>query len=342
MPRKYYRCGRAPLEQNCEIKEPFALVSFRDPGMPKVVPHPDNKIVKRLDISCHDLPAGTHGSGLRPVNGHDALAIWNFVEKQEPDCSVLFQCNAGVGRSVACLVAFEERDNLPGWEKSLEPGTHNISLRDQLRLCFGLPEEPNPLVSMVIRLKYPTNRMAAFYMCMARQRHRNWELIGVTDGPSADHAETWKALFEVERVTAKMPRLRDLIETPEVRGLWGHPYRQLGIAAATGDWIGLSNDDNYYTPNYLEVMLRAAQQSSADLVVCDVLHSYRGWKPTRNEPGEYGSVDVGAWLARRDLMDKVPWSPDGDMFHYDGRYFKKLCDAATGVARVTRPLFIHN
>ena len=42
-----------------------------------------------------------------------------------------------------------------------------------------------------------------------------------------------------------------------------------------GEFIGLSNDDNYYVPGYLEQIVNAL--ADADIAMCEILHSYSGW-----------------------------------------------------------------
>ncbi len=124
-----------------------------------------------------------------------------------------------------------------------------------------------------------------------------------------------------------------LIETPKPLGLWGHPYRQLGLDACRGEFIGLSNDDNYYVPGYLEQMLVALR--NADLAMCQIVHSYKSWDVA--PPGQ----DLGSWICRASLVRRVPWP--GEDFNADGRYLESLKELAQGrIVEVQRPLFVHN
>ncbi len=126
-----------------------------------------------------------------------------------------------------------------------------------------------------------------------------------------------------------------LVETERARGNWGHPYRQQGIDSARGELIGLSNDDNYYVPGYLEQMVNALERERAELAMCDMLHSYWGWRLLR------AGHDLGSWIARRELVLRTPW--EGEDFFSDARYLERLKkNAGDRIAVVDRPLFIHN
>ena len=159
------------------------------------------------------------------------------------------------------------------------------------RFLNPVEPEPEPKVSLAVRLKYAPDRMQAFMLSIQRQRYDNWELVFVTDGPNAAAREL------VERTGDARIKL---VETEKPMGRWGHPYRQRGIAACTGELIGLSNDDNYYVPGYFEQMVGALQAENADLVMCRMLHSYWGWRMI-----DAGN-DLGSWLAKRELVERQP------------------------------------
>lgn len=158
---------------------------------------------------------------------------------------------------------------------------------------------------------------------MQRQRHENWEVVAVTDGPNAAAGQL-VAEFNDARIR--------LIETEKPLGRWGHPYRQLGLDACRGEFIGLSNDDNYYVPGYVEQMLHALE--NADLATCKILHNYFGWQVVTGQ-------DLGCWIARALLVCQVPWR--GQDFTSDRDYIRALAAVAKDrVATVERPLLVHN
>jgi glycosyltransferase involved in cell wall biosynthesis len=209
---------------------------------------------------------------------------------------------------------------------ALRKGTHNRALYRKILAAEGWVPDAEPLVSLVVRVKYAPDRIAAFLLSIQRQRYDNWEIVFVTDGPNT------AAKLLVER--ANDPRVK-LIVTEKALGRWGHPHRQRGIDACSGEFIGLSNDDNYYVSGYIEQMMNALEDQNADLALCGMLHSY--WRWGQIEPGH----DLGSWIARRALLRSTPWT--GDDFFYDARYLAELRkNAGEKTVIVNRPLFIHN
>lgn len=134
-----------------------------------------------------------------------------------------------------------------------------------------------------------------------------------------------------------------VMEPVERKQNFGHPYRQLAIntlIANKCDWIGLTNDDNYYVPVYLEWMLAAAIERKASFVYCDTVHSHKMWKPL---PGELrrGHIDLGSFLVHKDLAAKVKF--DKFTFAGDWDYINRLkASAAKRTTKVNASLFIHN
>jgi len=243
------------------------------------------------------------------------------LENKVPN--LVLQCQAGIGRShgaQAALMKIYGQDPKP----VLAKGTYNRRLYRCILAAAGMTPDPEPLVSMCIRLKYDPERLQLFLLSMRRQRYENWELVAVTDVPNPPAAELVKSMAD-PRVT--------LIQTDKSLGRWGHPHRQVGIDACRGEFIGLSNDDNYYVPGYLEQMVMASD--AADLILCYCLHSYGGW-------GVFAEgLDLGFWLARASLIRRLPWT--GLEFTSDREYLLKVKALAAGrIAVVKRPLLIHN
>jgi len=300
---------------------PSAVICIADPG-DKPAPIRDLANVRaRLNLYFHDAIEAF--GGVRPPTLQDARKILRFVEQQCSAPHVVVQCYSEKGRSESVQAALMK---IKGHDPRaiLREGTYNPLLYRLLLAAAGVPLDPEPLVSINVRVKYAPDRLRLFLLCMKRQRHENWEAVAVTDGPNPDAARLVAELND--------SRIR-LIQTETPLGLWGHPYRQLGLDACRGEFIGMSNDDNYYVPGYLEQMLYAIED--ADFAQCAMTHSYRAWG-TRDL-----GTDLGCWIARASLVRQVPWP--GTHFPADEDYIKALKALANDrVATVNRPLFVHN
>jgi GT2 family glycosyltransferase len=177
------------------------------------------------------------------------------------------------------------------------------------------------------------DRLNLLLLSLRRQRYTNWDAVIVTDGPDRDAAELVESMTD--------PRLR-VIQTPERKGRWGHPYRQIGLEAAAehGAFVGMANDDDYYAPGYLEQMVQALEWTPADLVLCGMLHAYNGWAATAGfARPDAVSADVGCWLARAELVKRTPWS--GAEFTSDSEYVRRLAAGGRSVS-INRPLHVKN
>ncbi len=303
-----------------------ALISFRDPGQPLV----SALCMSRLDLVLHDCAAD---AGLVGPTRDDAFAIRRFVEALPPDQHLAVQCESGKGRSVACAAALLRKEGDEDRARLLlRMGTHNRTLYRLLCQELELDMPAEPLMALAVRVKYPLDRAEAFFLSLLRQRYSNWRCTLIFDGP--DFRMLPGRLFQDKRMS--------WVVTAEQRGLWGHPYRQLGIDRCLeqgAEYVGLNNDDNYLTPGYLEQMVGALQERKADLVMCQTLHAYDAWSVTPSTPVA-GCADVGNWLASADLIRKVPW--EGEDFEADGRFVERLARTAGRCIEVRRPLLVKN
>ncbi len=312
--------SRAEIESQ-PLPGPSAVIRMADSVELLATIQDSQNVVARLDLIFFDTSESFHD--VRPPTLDDARRILEFLNANLQVPHLVMQCQAGVGRSRAVQAALMKifgEDPRP----ILHGGTYNRGLYRMLLAAAGIAPDPEPLVSMNVRVKYAPDRLRLFLLAMQRQRYENWEVVAVTDGPNEPAAHVVTELGD--------PRIR-LIQTEKRLGCWGHPYRQLGLDACRGEFIGLSNDDNYYVPGYLEQMLHALED--ADIAMCQILHSYLGWEPTF--PGE----DLGSWIARTPLVRRLPWP--GNDFEADRRYIRALTELpGVRVAKVNRNLFVHN
>lgn len=255
----------------------------------------------------------------------DAERIWSFCQKSLGNASVehiVAQCQAGVGRSVAVCMALA-RHLGQHWEQR---HVYNRTLYRLLLAQAGLTPEPEPRVSLAVRVKYDAETFMGFLISLRRQRYSNWEVFAFTDGLRPDIRQLLD-LFPDSNVV--------LVENSEPRGRWGHPYRQAALELCQGEWIGTNNDDNYLTPGYIEQMAYAGEQSGASLVLCHAVHRYSAWGVTK------AGQDLGCWLARRELVERVRWTRTD--FLADEAYLDQLITLAGGkVAEIPRTLLVKN
>lgn len=197
---------------------------------------------------------------------------------------------------------------------------------------FGAYQDPDTVVFICpIYRNYPQ-----IISSLLLQTHRNWRLLLIHDGPDTEHVRRWVPADE--RIT--------FLETPKHGGKWGHYIRQVALQhyRSLGDFVVITNPDNYHVPVYCEYMLRGFQEKeTAVAVYCsEMVHSYKAWRviPCRLEQGYLDSagVMVRSWPAA-----EVGWQ-DITSHSADWTYFSDLINqyGPHRFRKVTGCLLIHN
>lgn len=89
----------------------------------------------------------------------------------------------------------------------------------------------------------------------------DYEIIAVDD------ASTDNSLEVLREYEAKYPEMFQVL-AHEVNKRQGGA-KNTGLKAATGEWIGFIDSDDWITPDYYEKLLRKAEATGADMVGCD-------------------------------------------------------------------------
>lgn len=188
-----------------------------------------------------------------------------------------------------------------------------------------------------------TTELEVFIGSLLLQTCPDWELEVWHDGePPVGVREIMSRYESDKRVVLRWSESR--------MGLWGHPNRKAGLAGlqcSEGDFILITNGDNYYVPAFVEEMLERAKKKAAGMdvgiVFCDTIHSHLRYGYHRSALRE-GGLDMGCGIVRADVAQSVgfPW----ENFSADGKYFEacaKECTARGLVAvHIEKGLFVHN
>lgn len=127
----------------------------------------------------------------------------------------------------------------------------------------------------------------------------DFELIVVDDCSTQGDVERLVHSFGDDRVK--------YLRTPENSGHDGRP-KNLGIAAATGEYIAFLDDDDQYRPDALKILLTYAQAGGQDLVYGDYLIDGKaGWSVDFSVARltQQNYIAMSVVLARRETLLKV-------------------------------------
>ena len=128
----------------------------------------------------------------------------------------------------------------------------------------------NILVSVIMPMYNAETTIRDSIESVLEQTYKYFELIVVDDG-STD------SCFDLVCNLSKSDN-RVIPIHQENRGV--SAARNLGISIAKGDFITFIDSDDWYTANYLEVMLNLALKKNAQLVMCGYVESVTGYKTT--------------------------------------------------------------
>jgi glycosyltransferase involved in cell wall biosynthesis len=204
--------------------------------------------------------------------------------------------------------------------------------REQHAVRKGGPLPGNPKLSMIVSAYYRDQQILPTLACFLAQTHQNFEVLVVHDGPGDGAVRASVALFQDDRL--------HYLDLPERRNDWGNSAKAWGSQQATGEWIGHSNDDNYYAPVYFERMLGALLRDDAQFVYCNMIHSHHGWTPFDTAPA-VGRIDGGGWICRAEIVKSTAWPVNPTDPCADGHLAQALA-ARSKVVKVPATLFVHN
>ncbi len=138
-----------------------------------------------------------------------------------------------------------------------------------------------------------------------------------------------------------------LMFTDERNQQYGHISRRIaldGLQCDDGDFVLISNCDNYAIPDLTKQVLDAVKgRDNVGLVYFDIAHSHYKWSHHKSEPRE-GAIDMTACAIRADIAKRVGfrWT------HYsaDGRYIAECAGLAARMGlcavHIGNILFVHN
>ena len=172
--------------------------------------------------------------------------------------------------------------------------------------------------------------------CFVVQTNKNWMLYIVYDGPAPKKIKKVMGLYNDDRIM--------LVESEERNQHYGHPNRKwmLERLPSCKDFLLMTNDDNYYVPRFVELMLAECKED-VGLVYCDTTHSHAAYATNFSELKE-NYIDMGAFIVRQDVAKETGFNYI--CFNADGKYAVECAAACKKknlkTVYINKSLFIHN
>ena len=184
--------------------------------------------------------------------------------------------------------------------------------------------EKTSKVSMVVAIYKSENFLDKLIESALNQTHRNLELILVDDG-SPDNSGA---------ICDKWAEKDDRIVVIHKENGGACDARNQGIKRATGDYLMITDGDDWLEPDYVEYLLSIAILTSSDMAMSDHIFTTRDreqvvddhievWSPEEATINMiYPRIEIGPWnkIYKMELLYKiglsfsVPWSGEGLYF----------------------------
>lgn len=192
--------------------------------------------------------------------------------------------------------------------------------------------------------------LIVFVQSWVNQTETNWKLHVIHDG------ENEKFIQIMEGFRKSHPQQISFQCTKTRFNDYGHSLRQIGLKNAVGDYVLLTNADNYYVPEtvrYLNVELDKAGHAKPDVLIFDMVHSHQGPGKKKTPSYSYFNVsfkrkyiDMGAAFISTELARKAGFNDKS--YEADATYFEAIIKAKKQlgqklvVSKIPRVLFVHN
>jgi glycosyltransferase involved in cell wall biosynthesis len=168
------------------------------------------------------------------------------------------------------------------------------------------------------------------------QSNPNWTAHVVADCPEEDVQETMKTIVAF----FNDPRIK-LTILPERHNDWGHTPRQHGLDNATEEWVIMTGEDNYYVPEFVDIMLE--ESKNQHFVYCDMVHNWinRDYIPILSKL-QLGKIDIGSFMTKTNMAQKIKLKKD---YEWADWFFIQDFQNKYKVAKykkVNKILYVHN
>lgn len=188
------------------------------------------------------------------------------------------------------------------------------------------------------------DQLTCLLWSLQAQTSKDFHVVVMHDGPDYEMLRTLKRLaYELSiSLEYRFSAVR--------HNDFGHSLRERAIAECGTRYLLLTNDDNYYTPKFVELMMGRAVAEDLDLVLCDMVHGHDnpGGRGTgtysffATQPSSY-NADIGCFIVRAERAKRVGFRDKRSAG--DGTFIDDLIALGPDLLRwgkIDKVLFVHN
>lgn len=192
---------------------------------------------------------------------------------------------------------------------------------------------------MIVEFIIPTwerpNDLMVMLACLVAQKNPNWKATVIINGITDDYRKVKDTYQDDDRIS--FSHLEQ--NTPD----WGHTPRNYGLDNATGDWIVMTSDDNYYAPVFVDLIITEGFSPNVCMIFCDLIHDriMPGYQYMKSMLME-GYIDIGNAAYRRQYIGDI--RIDTKSYTGDYKFARQFADSNKNkiIKKIDSVLFVHN
>jgi glycosyltransferase involved in cell wall biosynthesis len=189
------------------------------------------------------------------------------------------------------------------------------------------------LVEFIIPTYYRPHLLKAMLASLVAQYDGDWGALVMIDNDKNEEVENVCSIFNDSRIRWAYTEKR--------YNDWGHTPRQLGKQMSQADYIIMTGDDNYYTPNFVEELRKTVvQNNNPGVVFWNMVHSHYDYRFFECRFANH-HIDMGAFATRKDIAHEIDL---GTEYAADGIFVEKVKSRYANelFIRIDKVLFVHN
>lgn len=188
------------------------------------------------------------------------------------------------------------------------------------------------LVDFIIPTYHRLAPLTSMLASLVAQTNGHWKANVIIDG--TDHLNEITDIIDI----FNDPRITHTVTDKRYNDL-GHTPREIGKQMSAADYIIMTGDDNYYTPNFIEE-IKPLCELKTGMIYWDMVHSHYNYSYFKCTPGN-GQIDMGAFATRRDLAQQIKLNTRYDADGWFVEEFKHRFPTQS-ITKINKVLFVHN
>jgi len=220
----------------------------------------------------------------------------------------------------------------PSCERENTSGSSGLP---KYRVLHDTERKEAPVVSIITTVYDRVNYLADCLQSVRQLRYRNFEHIIVSDYPPEPVVESIHSLVKTEASTAST-----YANLGERSNNWGITPASVGLALARGKYVCFLSDDNGYTSDHFDPLVKVLEENS-DIAFVYSSCQYAGRLVLRNPTPLPGGIDLGQPLFRKELFDRyLPGRLPFDMMAWDWHMIETFMRHGLRWHHIDRPSFL--